>query len=189
LIVVVLSFGASRGTWSQEVDPSDDSAFARSGFRFSLAPGIAVPFGDWTGDSISRSSTFGLRLGGEIIRGNLGITPAFRLDYVQWANDFDVSLHLLHFGLECRGALHRGRLVPYVSLGLGGDYQANTDVPASQSGFGLGLNVALGTDFLLTPRFAIGAALTIHPGFAPSSSVDGAPDVRYVAISFAIASY
>jgi hypothetical protein len=174
---------------------------ATTGFRAWFGLGLALPTGDFgAGDVINTSGMLVARIGKEIMSGHMGVMPAGRLEAVYWSNDLsdefgqDISLSLIHVGADCRLAGHIGSTILYGALGGGIDVSLN-DVDMLDNGVGFGLNIDVGADFLINPGMAVGAALTIHPGYTDFADFDtggldvSIPDVTFMGLLGSISVY
>ena len=185
-----------------------DAPGAEPGFRLSLGGGVAIPLGDFASERLVLPSPRAMARGGyELMWGRIGLTPQARVEYIQFANDFekwsetgnDVRLSFFHFDVGFRFAGHVGRAAPFAELGLGVDISTIDRVylqsigDLGPSGGDLGMHMGFGVDVALTKGWGIGVMATIHPGFTAfaiaedyyGSTFEGA-DVAYFAVDFVV---
>jgi len=181
----------------------DMGALAQSGFRFAVAPGLALPVGafrslrDPNGNRFYKTSfDIAGRIGGEIVSGPIGFSPAVRVEYVRWGNAADASHGFLHIGGDLRLAGHAGRVVPYLFVSPGADINFFDvfDGPGLdlEPGRGFGFEFGAGMDVLVAKHAALGASFTYHPGFTSLLTVNGVHSdekISYVAFNAGFSIY
>src|SRR5262249_37095172 len=187
ILVALLTFaGVARADRLYASSSSLPRPLAREGWRFSAQVAPVFPMSD-LGDSrdlLAATTGFSPRInvGYELLFGNLGLTPGFALQFAQLGMKYQEG-SVQYFGVQpnLQAALHLGRFAPYASLGLGFDRfslgGSIGDVIAALGGntaaTGVGVDIQLGANAIVTPSFSVGVAWQIHPGFTRFTLVDG----------------
>lgn len=159
------SGGSSSATSASSLPPP----MAVSGRRFGGELNIVFPTGDFSNGGINTSVAPAIRMGYESLMGNFGISGGFHMRYTWFSieNRPDgAALWLLEPHAYVRGALHMGRVAPYLggTLGLNVAYLGLPDTSTTFTEVGFGVNLDGGVDIMVQPNASIGLGFTYHPG-------------------------
>lgn len=147
--------------------PALPAPFARSGARLDAELAMIVPTG-MVGKVFETSFAPTVRVGYEALFGNIGLSAGGQARFTYWRLPGDTSdaSWTLETHLYGRGALHLGRVAPYVGLALGLDtnYIYANNLQMSQTELGLGMNLDFGLAIAATPAIAIDVGGDYHPG-------------------------
>jgi hypothetical protein len=175
---ILLGIAAPAAAETGRVATSSQPRLLRDGWRLTAQIAPIFPNSD-LGDSqdlLAASTGISpcINLGYELRYGDIAITPGFAVQFARFGMRYqDGSVLYLGAQPNVQAAIHLGRFVPYVGLGLGvdqfritgkiADIMGNLGLNTSASG--LGLDLQFGLNAILTPTVALGVALQLHPGY------------------------
>jgi hypothetical protein len=154
---------------------------APTGVRATFALAAMFPSGDIEGVDTSFAPT--IRIGYEKLFGNFGLSAGGQLRFTYWLlpGDSGDAMWTLETHGFVRGALHLGRVAPYLggSLGIDTNYIYIDRYAASQTDLGVGLNLDLGLTIAATPQLSFDLGGDYHPG---TDTLAGVGSVEYFAL-------
>lgn len=155
--------------------PALPAPYASSGLRIAPEVGLVIPTGDIQMTNTSYAPT--MRVGYELLLGNVGLGGGGLGRFTYWrlpggTNDAAWTLETMVYG---RAALHVSRVAAYAGVAVGADtnYVYLSQLDASKTTTGFGMNVQSGLEVAVSPTVALVAGFDYHP--ATDKILDGAP--------------